>query len=229
MVKSTKITKLLTAYLFVVSISSVAAESGVGKELLEKQQKQMDELLVDMNKTGKDLYDEITNEPQGVVESGCLGSIRDIDLSVVPIDPMGILGAVYAAIKDQITDLSCSAAKDFAEQANNELTGKLETPFGIVSLEASNNPSEDQGIFKPNVIIDNEKVGKEVTEEVLEGVRNNSYNSSSGLNNTSIKEYKSNNKPRNSKDVEKKLENVIDVNKIWGGDGEDSGGDNDNN
>ena len=221
MVKSTKITKLLTAYLFVVSISSVAAESGVGKELLEKQQKQMDELLVDMNKTGKDLYDEITNEPQGVVESGCLGSIRDIDLSVVPIDPMGILGAVYAAIKDQITDLSCSAAK--------ELTGKLETPFGIVSLEASNNPPEDQGIFKPNVIIDNEKVGKEVTEEVLEGVRNNRYNSSSGLNNTSIKEYKSNNKPRNSKDVEKKLENVIDVNKIWGGDGEDSSGDNDNN
>lgn len=194
-----------------------------GQELLDAQKAKLEAIGVDMNQSGKNLYDTFTNSPQKVAESGCLDQIRGIGVDAIVIDPMNLLGAVYAALKDEIMNQACSAATDFANALNEELNAKLELPYGIASIEIDGvgSVTGDGGVFKPDVQLDNEKVAQDVTKTVLESARGGNYSSRTGLIKNSTKQILKNELKKDTSDVEKQLENVIDIDKIWGGEKKD--------
>ena len=75
-------------------------ETTMGQALLDDQKAKLERIGVDMNQSGKELYDTFTSNPQKVVESGCLDNMRNIGLDIIVIDPANLLGALYAALKD---------------------------------------------------------------------------------------------------------------------------------
>lgn len=228
----------LIAHLFffigaVYSSSIVAQDEGAangvsGQALLDEQKKKLEELGINMNQTGKELYDTFTNEPQKVAESGCLDSIRAINADAIVIDPMNVLSAIYSQLKDELVNSACSAATDYANELTGLLTQKLELPYGIASLDigSSGSVTGEDGVFNPNVTLDNERVANEISESVVKDARSNSYSAQSGLQiKGTIKRTKST-KSKNTKDAEKAIENAIDVDKFWGGKQEEGAGEN---
>ncbi|MDI4652579.1 MULTISPECIES: hypothetical protein [Pseudoalteromonas] len=211
-----------------VCTPSIAEEDGKGGEvsgqaLLDEQKAKLEKLGVDMNQTGKALYDTFTSKPQKVKESGCLDSIRAINANAIVIDPMNVLSAVYSKLKDELVNSGCSAATDYANELSGLLAQKLELPYGIASLDISTSGSAtgDNGVFNPDVKLDNEKVANEISNSVVKDARSNSYSAKSGLQmKGTIKRTKSTKSP-NTKDAEKAIENAIDVDKFWGGSNEE--------
>ncbi|MEJ6534039.1 MULTISPECIES: hypothetical protein [Pseudoalteromonas] len=203
---------------------SFAEEDGAGDEvsgqaLLDEQKAKLEKLGVDMNQTGKALYDTFTSKPQKVKESGCLDSIRAINANAIVIDPMNVLSAVYSKLKDELVNSGCSAATDYANELSGLLAQKLELPYGIASLDisASGSATGNEGVFNPDVKLDNERVANEISNSVVKDARSNSYSAKSGLQmKGTIKRTKSTKSP-NTKDAEKAIENAIDVDKFWGG------------
>lgn len=210
-----------------------AGDEVSGQALLDEQKEKLEKLGIDMNQTGKALYDTFTSEPQKVKESGCLDSIRAINANAIVIDPMNVLSAVYSRLKDELINSGCSAATDYANELTALLTQKLELPYGIASLDigSSGSATGEGGVFNPKVELDNEKVAKEISDSVVKDARGNSYSAASGLKmKGTIKRTKSTKSP-NTKDTEKAIENAIDVDKFWGGSNKegDEGNENEGN
>lgn len=219
------IKKILTALVISLSFNVYGADEG--KAILEAQKKKLEEIAIDMNQSGRELYDTFSNNPQKVAESGCLDNIRAISADAIVIDPMNILGAVYAALKDELKNQACSAATDFANKLSDELDYKLTLPYDIGSLEVGGDGSvTNDGVFKPNVELDNEKVANDVTKSVLEKARNKKFDAKSGVKRNSRQEFIRSQKANNSKDVEKKLEDIIDLDRFFGAEKKEGEGNN---
>lgn len=224
---------LTTGIFLSTSVATVkSAEGGdesaiSGQQLLDEQNKKLEQIAIDMNKSGKKLYDTFTSEPQNVAESGCLDKIRGISADVIVIDPANLLGAVYSALKDEIVSQACSAATEYANKLSEILELNLELPYGIASIEigAGDNATGGGGAFQPDVKLDNEKVAEDVKKTVLEKARNRQYKASDNVRFSETEKRFKNTKSKSTKDAEKQLENIVDVDKIWGG--KDEGGNND--
>lgn len=206
------------ALLVLIFSFNVCAESE-GQALLDEQKEALEKSGIDMNQSGKLLYDTFSNSPQTVAESGCLNNLRGVSVDAIMIDPMNMLGAVYSALKDEIMTQACSGVTDFANTLNDDLNTKLELPYGIASLEIDDiaPAAGSEGVFKPNVKLDNEKVANNVAKSVLKSVRSKNYDSRSGIIKKPVKRISQNQQITDTSDVEKKLEDAIDIGKIWGG------------
>lgn len=222
--------KSVLATAILLSSSFVASAEGstiTGQQLLDEQNKKLEQVAIDMNQSGKKLYDTFTSEPQNVAESGCLDSIRGISADAIVIDPANLLSAVYSALKDEVMSQACSAATEYANKLSEMLEFKLELPHEIASIEigAGDGATGDGGIFQPNIKLDNEKVAEDVKKTVLEKARNRQYKASDNVRFSETEKRFKNTKAKSTKDAEKELENIVDIDKIWGGKSE--GGNND--
>lgn len=135
-----------------------------------KQKAQIEEIWVDMNKSATYLTDELVQNPQSVIEAGCLDGIMQMDLSVITIDPYGIWNTVYAGIKDQLINMACSAVQDKINEATEYLETKLEAPMGLgsVSLQQRGRVDSFSEIQESRVLMDNSEAKNTVIKEVFD-------------------------------------------------------------
>ena len=210
------------------SFHSVAADSedkkdeGVtGQEILEQQQEQIENIMVDINQSSKELYETMTTKPQNVVESGCLGNLRNISLDGLVVDPADLLAGVYASLKDQLYDMACSAASDFANQATEKLNASLELPYGLGKIGVSQGSGigkDPDNIFKTEVTIDSDEVASDVTEGILKDARVSPYSVSSNVQELEERVRNKGTASKKRNEYEKKLEGMLDIDKLFGGD-----------
>ena len=202
-------------------------EATMGQALLDDQKAKLERIGVDMNQSGKELYDTFTSNPQKVVESGCLDNMRNIGLDIIVIDPANLLGALYAALKDELLNQACEAATKHANKLESKLQEKLELPYGIASVEMSDE-TESDSIFQPNITIDNDKVAEDIKEGVLNQARKRGYKASDNVKFNGTQRKFRDQEAKDSSDAKEKIENIIDVDRIWGGiSKEEQGGNND--
>lgn len=200
--------------------ASVLADAG--DDLVQQQKDQLEQILIDMNKTGASLYDAFTNDPIGVVESGCLGTLRDIDFDIIPIDPTNILGPLFARIKEEMRNIPCSAVADRMSKINESLNAQLEQPHelgspGLAQIHRVGDGSGQVPIV--NVEIDEQQVASDVTQDVLGSVRVTSWSVKDNVSqiHKSDSDQRNNwNKPKNSKDVDSRIEKMLDIDQLWG-------------
>ena len=221
--------KALLVGLAFISLHGFAAESEEdkggesisGEEILEHQRKQIENVMVDLNKASKDLYETMTTEPQNVVESGCLGDLRNISLDGLVVDPADLLAGVYASLKDQLYDLACNAASDFANQATEKLNASLELPYGLGKVGVSQGGgigTDPKNIFKTEVTIDSDEVAVDVTEGVLKDARISPYSVSRNVRELQERVGDKGTASKKRNELEKNLEGMLDINKLFGGD-----------
>lgn len=234
MIQSWRLVMQLKAYkailIFTLSIpyvGAVSAEQLSGQELLDAQKQKLEEIGIDRNKAGKDLYSSLSSEPQKVAESGCLDQIRGISVDAIVIDPTNLLGAVYSALKDELVSQGCSAATQYSNQLNDALNTKLELPHDIGTIEVGtgSSGSGDGGVFQPNVTLDNDEVAENVKDAVLNDAMQRRYNAADNVRINSTQQKFKSERAKDTSEAERKLENIIDIDKIWGGqnEGEEEG------
>lgn len=210
--------KFICFYLL-VSLNVQGAESSGNTDLVALQKQQLELILVDMNQTGAAIYDTFTTDPQGVVESGCLDDLRQIDIDAITIDPTNILAAVYATLKDEIRTMGCNAANEKMNEITAKLEQNLELPHGLGTIDISQGAGigdGSDGLSDVNVELDSDKVAADITSETLGDVRVSPYKVSQNLSAIEEVSKDKNSNPLNSKGLEKTLEDVIDIDSFWG-------------
>ena len=196
-----------------------------GKELIQKQKEEIENIMIDMNKTGAEIYDTLTEDPMSVAEAGCLDQIRWIDLDVMVIDPMDIWAGVYSMLKDQIYNMACEAANESINEANGILQTNLELPYSLGEISTSTptyNTNPGGGVLDIDVDLDNDEVINDVREEIFGSGSQRVYDIKSDVE-ALRKNVKGNNyKPSDrEKKAEDKLNEVLDIKKLWGSNDKD--------
>jgi len=212
------VTFLLSGAVFAEGIPPQGATSG--EALLKQQKETIDSMMVDLNKSGKAVYDTFTSEPMGVVESGCLSDLRGISLSAIVIDPYDIQAGIYEALKDEMYNMACSAASDKMNEITAKMEQQLELPLGMGSIgpvQGSGIGSETDNIFNTEIILDNNEAVSDITDSVLGDVRSSKYRASKNIDKIGVKKITTETKRLNSKELVEEVEKFLNVDTLWKG------------
>lgn len=195
-------------------VTCPAADTSIACE----QRRQLDEIWVDMNKSSSALVDDVMEAPKKAEEMGCLDQLKQIDLSVVTVDPRSIWSTVYAALKDRIVNRACTAINDAVNEQTARLNNRLEAPMGLgsVAIQQSGTGNGLDNFTRTRVRITDEDARREVVRDTL-GV----YPTIQSQSDTDIKiredrETRVGTSDRERRTAEQEdLERVLDFNRLW--------------
>jgi hypothetical protein len=133
----------------------------------EKQQAEIEGLMVGLNKNAKSTIDAVVSAPQDAIDSGCLDGILGLDLSVFSIDLTNLWGPLYDQMKSDLLSQACAAATDYVNQQTAQLTASLDTPFGSISLTQGSAISDWQSVVRTDVQLSNVELTNQISTGVL--------------------------------------------------------------
>lgn len=201
------------------SASALGCESG-NNSLACAHKNEVETIWMDMNSSYSQLTDEIMQNPDSAIDAGCLNDISQVDLSVITIDPKNILSGIYAALKDQLLNMTCNAVNDKVNEASSYLDTKLEAPMGLGSVGLNTAYSHDISTFSDisdsRVRLSNAEATNQAVEEVF-GERpriNRRAWGSQSVEEIRVQGRGVDTRTQRSSDQEE-LENILDVNRLF--------------
>jgi len=204
-----------------------AHAGGQEKESLAKEQaKEVENLMVSLQKKFKESQDDIVAAPQKAIEAGCLDNIFSVDLSVFAIDPANLWDQVYKEIKDQIINLACSATESYINEHTKKLEAKLEAPYGLGSIGVGQGGSirDWDDIQNASVDLSNEEARERVSEGVFGTRPANRRVQSVGDNILPNLAQPDPGARDRTKENEEKVKKILNFKSLWSDDGSKEGG-----
>lgn len=124
------------------------------------------------------MYEAVKDDP--VEYGGCLDHLRGIDISVVTFDPESLIEGAYSTIMDQITNFSCDAFVEAANEAtdgvvdslNNMIDSNLPSwadPLGSVNVDTGRTFNGSEDLLRSSYRPTNEEVQEKINEELWDG------------------------------------------------------------
>lgn len=114
-------------------IHDVQVELGqAGPDLLEEHQGESKTFIDDYNAFTSTLSEK-TSQPIGLSgDNDCLANLRQIDLDIIPVDPMDILKPIKMQIKDYIEQSPCEMITGTINDEIDKIDYFADSPFGSV-------------------------------------------------------------------------------------------------
>lgn len=161
--------KYNTAVFAGLILLAVSGVSNAADTIAEQQADQIEQVLIDMNKSAKEVADTVISDPQNAIDAGCLDDIQGIDLSVFTVDFTNIWGALYQQIKDGLVNAGCTASTDWINQQTAMLDGTLTAPLGLGSISISQGSAVDdwQSVVATDVEMDSSELVNQVSTDTL--------------------------------------------------------------
>jgi len=181
--------------------------------LAEDQTEQINQLLVELNKSSKEVADDVISTPQTASDAGCLDGIQGIDLSVFSVDFANIWGALYNTVKDQIVNSVCEASSDWVNDQASVLDTNLEAPLGLgsITIDQGSAINDWQSVVTADVELSNAELATQVTTDTLGQVPAPSI-----VSGAIKKAETSEQTPGHDKEqLEEELENMLDIGTLF--------------
>lgn len=187
--------------------------SNAADTIAEQQAEQIEQILVDMNQSAKEVADTVISDPQNAIDAGCLDDIQGIDLSVFTVDFTNIWGPLYQQIKDQLINAACSASTDWVNQQTAMLDGTLTAPLGLGSISISQGSAVDewQSVVATDVEMDSAELIDQVSTDTLGKIPGVGTIGGSTNRVSSQKQTPSSDKS----EYEAKIKEMLDVKQLW--------------
>lgn len=154
----------ITAVVFLAySTATISAPATVA----EQQREDVSQLMADLNTDAKSVVDQVVSAPQDAIDSGCLGGILGLDLSVFSVDLTNLWAPLYSQFKQQLLSQACSAATDYVNSQTAQLATTLNTPLGGVSLTQGTAITDWQSVVRTDVTLSNTELNNKITTGLL--------------------------------------------------------------
>lgn len=154
----------ITAVVFLAySTATISAPATVA----EQQREDVSQLMADLNTDAKSVVDQVVSAPQDAIDSGCLGGILGLDLSVFSVDLTNLWAPLYSQFKQQLLSQACSAATDYVNSQTAQLATTLNTPLGGVSLTQGTAITDWQSVVRTDVTLSNTELNDKITTGLL--------------------------------------------------------------